>query len=533
MAPAVAAPMAETAILRAVAPGSVGLAPQITAPPPLDLFHDLRWISVFHNSWVALALELLGVIALRSVWMAWVVHHAWPEGEPAPAMRPAARRASFFYALSTLLFVPWVVLLFGLAFSHLSFLFFAAIPPALAIAAIVHRGAASRAAGARLGWRPTWRSLAWILGSFVWLTISGAVVTTASAPVALAAAAAAGLLNARAAYGVVQDIALRHTRRPLPALVPALVTTVFVVTVGGSALGFALTAGHQHAGHRHAGVLPAAAPGEHPVLIAAGLHSRYDPRSPLRLPRGYVAWRFSYRGLGSRGRPLSYGPAATQQSLLVSAHRMARQVEALHRAYGEPVTVVAESEGALVARTYLLDLYPPATHAVDRLITLDMPSGSSAVYFPPRGRQGWGVGSGWGLRGLARLLGAIAPLRLSVDSSLGREFIDCRALLARLAVTPQPAGVQEVSFQALADMVDPPAEAPPGIQTYLVGAPHGGMMERRSVQDLIQGILSGGSSAQNDRGPGFVARLVAATARPWESPSLPLALDPSGSCVGG
>src|SRR5207237_1897220 len=140
--------------------------------------------SVFHDSWLTLGLELAAVVVLRSLWMAWVVGRAWPdEAGPAPSMAGAARRAVLFYAVAMVLFVPWVVLLFGMAFSHLSFLFFAALPPALAIAAILHRGAASRASGLRTGWRPTWRSVAWILGSFVWLTLAGAIVQSAVWPV--------------------------------------------------------------------------------------------------------------------------------------------------------------------------------------------------------------------------------------------------------------------------------------------------------------------------------------------------------------
>src|SRR5438270_772142 len=162
--PAVAAPMAEAGLLRAFDPGSAGMAAQVTAPAPLDLFHDMRWISVFHDSWVVFGLEIMAVLVLRILWAVW--------------------------------------------------------------------------------------------------------------PVALLAAGAAGLLNARAVYGVVQDIAVGRKRRPLRALTPALVAAVFGVTVGGSAIGFALTVG-QHHEPRHLGPLPAAAPGDHPVLIAAGLHSHY------------------------------------------------------------------------------------------------------------------------------------------------------------------------------------------------------------------------------------------------------------------
>jgi hypothetical protein len=265
--------------------------------------------------------------------------------------------------------------------------------------------------------------------------------------------------------------------------------------------------------------------------VAAGLHSHYDPRPPLSLPLGYVGWRFSYKGLDEKGRPLPYDPEDTQQSLLLSARRMGKQVHRLSHAYREPVTLVAESEGALVARTYLTSVYRPASHDVDRLITLDMPSGVSGVYFPPRGKQGWGVGSGWGLRGLTNVLEAMAPLQLSVDSGLGRDFTNCRALFSRLAMSPPPPGVQEVSFQALSDWVDP-ANAAPGVSTILVNAPHGGLVTRTGVQTLIQSILDGGTVPPASGQAGLLARFVHATARPWEVPSLPLSLDPRAACPG-
>ena len=82
-------PVAETALLRRWDPGAAALGPQITAPPPLDLLHDLRWVPTYHNSWRSLGLELAAILALRSLgplarfperqWVgnAWVV--AWPK----------------------------------------------------------------------------------------------------------------------------------------------------------------------------------------------------------------------------------------------------------------------------------------------------------------------------------------------------------------------------------------------------------------------------------------------------------------------
>jgi hypothetical protein len=211
---------------------------------------------------------------------------------------------------------------------------------------------------------------------------------------------------------------------------------------------------------------------------------------------------------------------------------MARQVDELHRAYREPVTLLAESEGALVARTYLLKFYRPASHDVDRLITLDMPSGVAGVYFPPRGQQGWGVGTGWGLRWLSNLLGAIAPLHLSADSPLMREVLDCRSTLSQQAASPPPPGVVEVQVEALADWVDPPPAAPPGVPTYVIASTHGGLVKSPQVQKLIRGIIDGDAgshSGVSDK----LAEAVGATARPWLLPTLPadLAPQPTLACA--
>ena len=534
--PAVLAPVVETVVIRLQGPaGSAALAPQVTAPPPLDLFHDLRWISVFHNSWVALGLELAVMVLLRGLWVAWAVHESWPSSRtaaaPLPTLPASARRVALFYSIAIVLFVPWVIVLAGQAISHVSFLFFAALPPALAIAAVLPRGAASHATGKLWAWRPTWRSAGWVLASFLWLSAAGAVTATAPLPLAVLAAGAAGLANGRAWFGIVRDIATRPERRPRPALAPVLLATIFAVTLGGTSIGFALTSGRVPQGA--VGPSPSAQPGEHPVLLAAGLHSRLSPVPPLDLPGGYVGWRFSYRGMDTSGRPLPYGPEATQQSLAASARLMAQQVDELHRSYREPVTLVAESEGALVARTYLLRFYRPVSHGVDRLITLDMPSGVAGVYFPPRGEQGWGVGTGWGLRGLSNLLGAIAPLHLSADSPLMREVLDCRSTLLRQAASPPPPGVAEVQVEALADWVDPPPDAPPGVPTYVIASTHGGLVKSPQVQQLIRGIIDGDAHSQSGV-TGRLAEVVGATSRAWLLPTLPADLVPQSrpDCTG-
>jgi hypothetical protein len=274
--PAVLAPAIETILLAALGlHGALSLAPQVTAPAPLDIFHDLRWIAVYHNSWPILALEIVGVITLRSLWIAWIVQRSWPDRTP-PPMGRASMRSILFLIIAALLLVPFVILLFGLALTHLSFLFFAALPPVIAIALIIHGGAIRQAAGRWWRWRPTAAGLGWILASFVWLTLAGSVMRSVSLPVAVLVAATAGLANARAWFGLVQSLGRQPKRRRMPALVPITVVVTFAIVVGGAAIGFAVTTGGNREPQAVPPPAPEADPGERPVLVAAGLYSRLE-----------------------------------------------------------------------------------------------------------------------------------------------------------------------------------------------------------------------------------------------------------------
>jgi len=63
-----------------------------------------------------------------------------------------------------------------------------------------------------------------------------------------------------------------------------------------------------------------------------------------------------------------------------------------------------------------------------------------------------------------------------------------------------------------------------------VNAPHGGLMTRSAVRVLIRSILAGEPTIRGSTHESLLARMVHASARPWESPSLPLTLDPADSC---
>ena len=529
--PAILAPVAETAVLWFLGPkGSAALGPQVTAPPPFDLFHDLRWISVYHNSWPLLAVELVAIVVLRGLYIAWMIQGAWPRDDRPPMPR-SALRAAVFYAAASFLLLPWVALLFGLALTHLSYLFFVALPPALVVVLLTHRGALAQGAGRWWRWRPTWASLAWAAGAFLWLTAAGAIISVAPLPVALLVAAAAGAANARAVEWIAASIGREWDRPPQrhQALVPIALATTFAVVIGGTTLGFAADVPDR--GPVPGSVsIPARAVG-HPVLVAAGFNSQWNPAPVLRLPRGYVAWRYSYRGMGPSGTLLPYQPADTLQPLLASARLMAAQVEALHRSYASPVTIVAESEGAIVARAYLVSLYPAGSRSVDRLVILDMPVGPTTVYYPPPGAEGWGVGSGWALRGIAALVERIGPLRVSADAPLFRDIAECSTLMSRIVNDPPPEGVEELSVQALADAVDGAGAAGlPDASRFVVVSAHGGLIGNAEVQSLIYRTLSGGA-VRASTGELSLVRFISAVSEPWHAPALVRDLTGPVSCA--
>ena len=62
---ATGAAMAEAGLLIAVAPAARALAPQVTALPPLAVFHDLRWLYSAQRSWLEFALLLAGLVLAR------------------------------------------------------------------------------------------------------------------------------------------------------------------------------------------------------------------------------------------------------------------------------------------------------------------------------------------------------------------------------------------------------------------------------------------------------------------------------------
>jgi hypothetical protein len=253
--------------------------------------------------------------------------------------------------------------------------FLAMLPAMLLIALpLSHAGVADT------WWRtlPTPTAAGWLLAEFA--TLSAVAAAIAALPVADAVplAGLAGLVNARAWYGLTGAVArsaedraaavlppARHgwlahrgpTIWPVPAaplamavviaLVIALTRLVFVV--GGHSIG-------KPTGHAVAWAVSTAQQGDsladswhHPVLEVAGFGSWCcgQDRALIKALPNTVVQQFSYRGTNSKGQSLPYGAAAANMPLPELGNRIAAQVWRLHAATGKPVDVVAESEGTL------------------------------------------------------------------------------------------------------------------------------------------------------------------------------------------
>jgi pimeloyl-ACP methyl ester carboxylesterase len=225
---------------------------------------------------------------------------------------------------------------------------------------------------------------------------------------------------------------------------------------------------------------------------------------------------------------LPYGPRDTLRPISELTARLGEQVDALHNAYGEPVTIVAESEGALVARAYLLSRYEPADESVDRLITLDMPKVGAGAYYPPAGETGWGLGAGWGLRGLAALAGNIGFVSVSADAPFFRSLVGCTGLLATIGTQPLPAEIPETRVIALADAVDDYLHDP-RVASYVVGTHHGGLLDREEVQRVIADTISGMTLRGSGTSLAWV-RVIGKLSAPWTLPGVKQGLAPAETC---
>ena len=523
----------ECGILVLVGPhASRGLAPQVTAPSPFGAFHDLRWLLVYHRSWSTLGFELAALLAFRGALDALLLRLARPPDAESVPFRTSFAHCVGFTAVALVALAPWTLLLFALAIIPISWLFFASIPPAIATVVLVHHGAA------RVGWwraLPPLRTSAWMLATFAVLTLGSLAISLSPVwPLALLSAAATGLFNAWAWTSIVRGLeharpgeraGLGRVRRWVP-VAPIALASIFAIVVGGSAIGFAA---HQPAEPK---TVAALAPSGHgaPVLVVSGFASHWDGSPVDFLGPGFREWRFSYRGLGPDGEPLAYGSKDTQQSLAALDRLMAQQVDAISRATGERVAIVAESEGSLVAKTYVLAYRDAPVRSLVMLSPLVRPG---RVYYPAEDTDGWGTLTGWGLRGVSQLLSGLSPLELSPDSPFVRD-VDQHGAALRDALACSAPGITQFAYVPLADAVSAPledeqdVEDPAGlgsVRVRVVPAFHGGLLGDKTVERMVRQDLEG-NAPRTETSWTTAGAMIRGAAAAWQVPDLPVQLNP-------
>ena len=556
--------MAEAGLLVAFAPAARALAPQVTALLPLAVFHDLRWLQASQYPWLGFGLLLAGLLLARSALNTALIRLAWPAGSPPPAFASAVRAALGVTAFATLLMSPLVSVTLGVAILPFSWPFLAMLPALLVIAIpLSHAGVAGT------WWRtlPPAAAVGWLLTEFVVLSLAAAVTAVLPVAAAVPVAGLAGLVNARAWYGVTGAVCRPRVRSRLPVswLLGTLAWPVYILPLppqpapraaGGTraaarrvpaaplalataiALLIAVTRivfvlampsfGHLNSASATAfapgpGLPPAGAlePGKrHPVLEIFGFGSTCcaaDPALASAMPGTWVSV-FSYRGMTRSGVLLPYGPSASNLPLPLLGDRIAAQVWRLYKRTGRLVDVVAESEGTL---------------GVDAMFARhpDVPVGSVALLSPIvapgqaryREAAGSGVVTGDELNAVIWFIGGLSPFGTSGAQKLIDSVNNVGARFAAQA-SDSPRRLMEVI--PLADAVTLPA-CPLPANVVVVPAFHGQLLGDPAALRLVARFLAhrpvGGV-------PGLrhTAEIMAAAASAWR---MPVRQTPSPPCV--
>ena len=546
--------VAEAGLLTLVAPAARPLAPQVTAMPSLAAYHDVRWLFADNQSWLWFAGLVAAVLIVRSALDVTLLRLAWPRSVPAPRMSRSFASCAALTALAWVLLSPAATLAFGAAVLPFSWPFLAAFPIMFGIVAALSHGGAVQSWWRRL---PPVRSVLWLVGSFVALTAAAAVIARLPAAEAIPVTAVAGLINARAWYGLAGVAARLHPRAhesvsarlvfslpfaPLAAVavlalvvgvarlmftgaipVPAGTVATASNAIGDSASGLAgsVTTGAAAGGTTSAGVGVAVAAA---VLVVGGWGSSCcNAADGLggTLP-GMTVRQFSYLGLDASGNPLASGSAADDLPLPLLGDRLAEQLLALHHKTHEPVEVVAESEGTLAVYA-MLDRHPGLP--ISSFVLLSPIVGPGQLSYPA-GRDGSSVSED-ALNELNHLVGSMSPYGPSgaqdLLSSVGEFGALYFADVAALAGGGTGAGGKSIRWLAVVPLADAVTLPVCGLPKNVIVVPafHGGLLGDPRVLPLVSEFLSGHqvtAGSGNDNRLRAAAEAIAGAATAWRMP---------------
>src|SRR5690348_14303476 len=214
--------MAEAVLLSYIAPSARPLAPQVTALPPLAAYHDLRWLFAFNQSWLGFTGVLLLLVVARSAVDAVLVMLAWPRGGageepgeqqslPRPRFLASLVSCAVLTVLVGLVMSPVVTLMFGVALLPFSWPYLAAVPILLGTAVALSQGGVGQAWWRRL---PPATTAVWVVATFGVLSLSSALMAHLDTPGVVAVAGLAGVVDARAWYGLTAAAVRAAAERP-------------------------------------------------------------------------------------------------------------------------------------------------------------------------------------------------------------------------------------------------------------------------------------------------------------------------------
>jgi hypothetical protein len=541
----------EGGLLTLVAPNARSVAPQVTAVPSLAAYHDLRWLFTDTQSWLWFAGLVAVVLVARAALDVVMLRLAWPRGLPAPRISRAFVSCAALTLLAWVLLSPAATLALGVAVLPFSWPFLAAFPIMLGIVAALSHGGVITAWWRRL---PPARAVLWLLGSFATATAAAAVMTHLSTAAALAVAAVAGLVNARAWYGLAL-FAARVQPRPhesVPAkmlfslpFAPLAAVMVLVLVVGAARLMFTGTIQLPISPSPSAAVAGAAALGgsgtqagsavesavaaspaaavaaaASAVLVVGGWGSSccYDANGLRAAMPGAPVWQFSYAGLSAQDRPIPSGSSADDLPLPELGDRIAAQVRVLSKAAKRPVAIVAESEGTLGVYA-MLARHPGLP--ISSVVLLSPIVGPGQLSYPP-GTDGASVSES-ALDELNHLVGSMSPYGpggaqdlLSSVSEFGARYFD--DMITAAAPGTGGKSMRVLAVVPLADAVTlPECALPPGV--IVVPAFHGGLLGDPTVLPMVSSFLSGHDvTAPGNSQLREAAELITGAASAWRMP---------------